>query len=501
MGWSRSNRVRATPWALATLVAALFLVTSSVAPVPAPARAAAALARPNIVLIVTDDQTMESVARMPYVSSRTDWISFDRAYINNGLCCPSRATILTGRYDTHTHVGTNVDGHLLDERETLPVWLRRAGYQTGLFGKYLNSYPFGRGLYVPPGWTNWQAAYNSGGWGIYSQYHWKLNSNGVSSSHGDAPADYMPRVLTDRLRSWISARAAARTPFFAVFTPTATHKPWTASPTRKGTLANAPVTPSPSFNVVAPDQPAYLRAQPALDRATVDAERRQEWEAAASVDDQIKRIDAALRNAGVFDTTILIFMTDNGYSFGNHRWERKRCEFTECNATPMLVRYPGLPGRHDATHLLSNVDLAATILELAGAAGPPIPQDGRSFAPLVLGRTVTWRDAILLHWPGGDMEGDPGQPDSMPQFWGVLAQTEGGGFWKYVELDTGERELYDENADPFELDNRAGDPALADLQSGLTARLAGLKADAGFSASAPLRADMPVTGRVGPDLD
>jgi arylsulfatase A-like enzyme len=492
----------ARPWSepgpLAVVVVVVFVAVALLVPVGVTARAAA-LVRPNIVLVLTDDQTMESVARMPYVSSRTNWISFDRAYINNALCCPSRATILTGRYDTHTRVGTNAEGRLLDERETLPVWLRRAGYQTGLFGKYLNAYPFGRGLYVPPGWTNWQAAYNSAGWGIYSQYHWKLNSNGVSSSHGTAPADYMPTVLTNRLRSWINARAAAHTPFFAIYTPTATHGPWTASPSRKGTLANAPGPRSPSFNVVAPDQPAYLQAQPLLDGATMDAARRKEWEAAASVDDTIRQIDTALRNAGVFNNTILIFMTDNGYAFGNHRWERKRCEFTECNATPMLVRYPGLPGRHDTTHLISNVDMAATISAMAGAT--PVRQDGLNFLPLILGQQVPWRDDVLLHWPGGDMEGRSGQPDSMPQFWGVLAQTSGGGFWKYIELDTGERELYDQNADPDELDNRAGDPSVADVQAELAARLAALKADAGVSATAALRADMPVAGTVGPDLD
>jgi N-acetylglucosamine-6-sulfatase len=168
---------------------------------------------------------------------------------------------------------------------------------------------------------------------------------------------------------------------------------------------------------------------------------------------------------------------------------------------PLLVRYPGLAARHDAAHLVSNVDIASTISQLAGAT-PAIPQDGASLVPLILGQDVPWRDSLLLHWPGGDMEGAPGQPDSMPQFWGVLARTSDGGLWKYVELDTGERELYDELADPDELTNLVDDPSDAAVQADLQARLATLKTQAGASSSpAARRPDQPVPGPVGPDYD
>jgi arylsulfatase A-like enzyme len=485
-----------------TVAALVALVVAScvTAVVAASSASAALLVKPNIVFVLTDDQTMEAVARMPYVSSRTDWISFNEAYINNALCCPSRASILRGQYDTHTKVGNNAQGMFFDDSETLPLWLHRAGYQTGLFGKYLNGYPFGRGLYIPPGWTDWQVAYNSGTWDIYGQYHWKLNANGTSTSFLRAPSDYEVNVLATRAIGFIKAKAAAHQPFFAMFTPTATHGPWVGSPTRAGTMATAPVPSYASFNVVAANQPVYLQAQAPLDLTTMKTERRKEWEGAASVDDAVKRIDTTLKNAGVFQHTVMIFMTDNGYSFGNHRWERKRCEFDECGQTPMLIRYPGLPGRHDRTHLLSNVDLASTISDLAGAT-PAVPQDGLSFAPLIVGQSVPWRDSILLHWPGGDMFGQPGQPDTMPQFWGVLGHTSDGGLWKYVELDTGERELYDENADPHELTNLVDEPAYSVQQAQLKTQLTDLKAQATGGAPTPLRADQPVPGPVGPDLE
>lgn len=121
--------------------------------------AADQLQQPNIVVVLTDDQTPESVAKMPYVSSRTDWIDVPATHCENCLCCPVRAQVLQGRYDTHTQVQNNNQGRLFDESETLPVWLQRAGYRTGLFGKYLNTYPYGKPLYVPPGWDTWQVAY------------------------------------------------------------------------------------------------------------------------------------------------------------------------------------------------------------------------------------------------------------------------------------------------------------------------------------------------------
>lgn len=499
---SRLKRLPKTVAALAVVALIALVGTATYVATRAASNVAAApLTKPNIVFILTDDQTMESYTKMTYLNSQTDWIKFDKAFVNNGLCCPSRATILSGQFDTHTGVGNNAQGKNLREAETLPVWLQRAGYQTGMFGKYLNQYPFGRGLYKPAGWSEWQVAYNAGPkWGIYSQYNYKINNNGRSEVHYNTAADYMPTVISNKMVTFIRNKAAAHQPFFAMYTPTATHGPWTPSPTRKGTMSTAPLAAKPNFNYVAANQPAYLKAQTALSQSTMNSHRRKEFEAALSVDDTINKIDTALKNAGVYNNTIVIFMTDNGYSHGSHKWERKRCEFNECMLTPMLIRYPGLAAKTDTTHLVSNVDMAATISELAGTT-PAIPQDGMSFAPFILGQTVTsWRDSLLLHWPGGDMEGRAGKPDSMPQFWGVISTTADGGFWKYIELDTGEKELYNELVDPYEMTNLAGDPAYADKQAELLAKLNALKAQAG-AAAAPLRTDMPVAGTLGPDLD
>ncbi|MGB9376937.1 MAG: sulfatase-like hydrolase/transferase [Mycobacteriales bacterium] len=487
------------------ITVALFVAVAGGSPTPANHVSVAAvlpqaptLTKPNIVLYMTDDQTMEAVAKMPYVSSRTDWFSFDRAQVENGLCCPSRAATLTGQFDTHNRVGNNDAGHFLNEKETLPVWLQRAGYKSGLFGKYLNVYPFGRGLYTPAGWSEWQVPFSES---LYKQYNWDLNNNGVKVHYGASGSAYEPDVLANKMVTFIQKQATANQPFFAMYTPSATHSPWQASPTRMGTYKYAPVTPAPNFNYVANNQPGYLKRRMPLNAALMDSNRRLEWDAAASIDDDIKRIDAALQSSNVAGNTVVIFMTDNGYSFGSHRWERKRCEFNECASIPMLVRYPGLAGGHDPTNIVTNVDLAPTITELAGAT-PAIAQDGISFVPLLLGTaTAPWRDSILLHWPGGDMKGLSGKPDSIPQFWGVLGNSSSG-LYKYVEIDTGERELYDEAADPYEMTNHAGDPAYAGVQAEFAARLNALKVKAGPTATgAPLRTDQPAAGPIGTDVD
>src|SRR3989338_7956977 len=105
---------------------------------------------------------------MPYMNSRIDWIKFDNTFQNTSICCPSRATMLTGQYSTNTKVQTNTEGKNLNEAATLAPWLNAAGYRTGLVGKYLNKYPWNRGLYTPPGWDSFVAFNRSYGYYNYS---------------------------------------------------------------------------------------------------------------------------------------------------------------------------------------------------------------------------------------------------------------------------------------------------------------------------------------------
>jgi N-acetylglucosamine-6-sulfatase len=419
-----------------------------------------ALTRPNIVLILTDDQSYESVAKMPYLSSRGYWLNYPRAYIENALCCPSRATILTGRYDTHTGVINNNTGSKLDESNTVAVWLRGVGYRTALVGKYLNQYPFGRPLYTPPGWSEWHVPYTEA---LYNQYNYPLNDNGTVTNFGSTAADYQVDVLRARAVSVINTTPAG-TPLFLYFAPTSTHDPWTPAPRHKGSFRGVAMPRYPNQNETnVSDKPAWVRALPLLNLATQDANRRKEWTAALAIDEAVKAIDDALAARGMLTNTVQIFMTDNGYSFGAHRYDRKRCEYEECTHTPFLVRYPGQAARSDP-RLVSNVDLASTFCALAGCT-PGLSQDGRSLVPVLENTATSWRDGILQHWPGGTAAGV-----NIPGFYAIRTQQ-----WRYVELATGERELYDLQADPYELQNRHGQSAYAQVEADLAAKLAALK--------------------------
>jgi len=153
--------------------------------------------RPNVIIILTDDQSIDTLPSdppaMPWLQARIadpqdHWTWFPNAFVNTPLCCPSRATLLTGLYSHHTGVQDNDDGHLLDERATLAVRLHDAGYRTGLIGKYLNLYPFGRGPYMPPGWDRWVGKGNRSAATVY--YGYPLVDQGVPVTGGFAPADF-----------------------------------------------------------------------------------------------------------------------------------------------------------------------------------------------------------------------------------------------------------------------------------------------------------------------
>lgn len=483
--------LRALPPLLVAVVVAPLAGPADAARAPAPQALAGDPAKPNVVLVLTDDQTTHTLSKMPYLNSQR-WFRFDQAFVENGLCCPSRASILKGQYDSRTGVSHNANTTNFDPEETLATSLQRRGYRTALMGKYLNQYV---GPAVVPGWNEWQVPYSTA---LYAQYSYPMSNNGRYEWHGTTPEHYQVKVLTDRGSRFIADSAAQAKPFFLLWTPSATHTPWKASPARQGMYAGEPVVRPASFNEAdMRDKPAWLRSKPKRDPLKMDADRRLEMAAARTVDDGIAQLDASLKSAGVYDNTIVIFMTDNGYALGEHRWLTKRCAYDECLRTPLLVRYPerGVSGR-DSSHLISNVDIMPTILQMTGAT-TPLPQDGRSFLPLVTGSGsgTPWRDVVLSHWPGGSTVGQAGKPDSIPQFWGARSLTE-----KYIELDTGEREFYDLVADPAEMVNQAANPAFATRVSKMKVKLDGLKAAAGASAF-PRNASMPGPGELGIDLD
>lgn len=459
---------------LSATIAAVLTMTSSTVPVISHATASGTATGPlNVILFITDDQTLEAFQRMAYVNSRTSWVRFNNAWINNALCCPSRATILSGRYDTHTRVLNNRNGFAFDSSETIGTWLRRKGYRTGLIGKYLNG--IGDPMAVPPGWDDFQAVWpNDTG---YEQYGYTMNVNGRQVPYGYAPGDYEVDVLTRKARSFIARSVSLGKPFLLVFTPTATHGPFVAGPGEVGMFDQAPVPPLPGFNERdVSDKPAYVRNLPAVSADLTTEERRLQWAASVSVDKAFRALDAQLQASGAFERTVVIFLTDNGFSFGVHRLYGKMCEYKACSQTPLLIRHPAGSPR-TVERYVSNVDIASTVADVADAV-PGAPQDGRSLLPLVLNQAVSgWPTAVLQHWSGGDNVGRTGHGTVIPEFWAIRAQLNGRRY-TYVELVTGEKELYDLAQDPHELANVANRAAYSQVQSQLATKLRVMKAGA-----------------------
>jgi N-acetylglucosamine-6-sulfatase len=441
------------------VVGVLGVVATLVAPVE---RSAAQAGRLNLVLILTDDQNTD-VSKMPYVNGRSDWIRFSRNFVNNPLCCPSRATILSGQYSHHTGVEQQRDGRHLNDSSTIATWLHEAGYRTSFVGKYLNHYPWQLGTYTPPGWDDWHAYA-----GQTAYYNYALIENGTQVSYGGAPADYATDVLARKAIRFL--RRPNDRPFFLVFAPFAPHNPATPAPRHVGAFANLAVPHSPSFNEAdISDKSAWWQTLPFKDPTQMDAAVRHQYETDLGIDDAVRGIFDTLADTGHLDNTVVIYTSDNGVAFGEHRWAQKQCPYDECVHTPLLIRYPGLAGG-ERGDFASNVDFAPSLADFAGVR-PASPVDGYSLRSRLFGTGGNWRSYVLLHGRRDvDYQGDQPVP---PTWWALRSKR-----FKYIEWkDTGERELYDLVADPFELQNVAGRDAYHDKVDELHTQLMRFEAE------------------------
>jgi N-acetylglucosamine-6-sulfatase len=428
----------------------------------------APLGRPaNIVLILSDDQSYDSLARMPFVSQLT-WYRFDNAYINNATCCPSRATILSGQWSHHTGVESTGGAPAFRDGSTLATWLHDAGYRTGLYGKYhlgaVNEKDILANRYIPPGWDEWHAWHGVEDANAY--YNYTLNENRELINYGSAPEDYSTDVLARKAVEFIQ-QADGRRPFFLYFAPRGPHNPWIAAPRHVGVNKDTPIAQTPNYNEAdMSDKPRFWQNLPLQHTYNTDPAERKEYDTVLSVDDAARSIVQALQDKGLMQDTVIVYMTDNAYSFGQHRYVGKVCAYDECNKTPFLMWYPrGTP--RTITQLISNADLAPTFAALAGI-DPGAPVDGHDFLPLITRPAVPdWPNVVLLRGFNGAAERD-GQ---VPEFWGIRTAR-----YKYIEtVRTGETELYDMQTDPYELQSLANDRAYAAIKERLAAELLSLR--------------------------
>jgi arylsulfatase A-like enzyme len=418
--------------------------------------------RPNIVLILTDDQRWDTLSVMPNVRRLLgeSGVTFENASVTTALCCPSRASILTGQYTRHTGVYKNDPPNggapAFDDRSTVGTWLQDAGYTTALIGKYLNNYDLLEPGYVPPGWDDWRGIFDDP---EITYYNFTLNENGDLVEYGDDPDDYSTTVLAERATEFI---LDADLPFFLYLAPVAPHLPARVAPEDAGLLADVPPHRPPSFNEADVADKPWRGDFPSMTPeqiAATDSQRVRMLRSLLAVDRAVATVVSALEARGALDDTVIVFTSDNGYFWGEHRLSGKVWPYDEAIRVPMVIRGPGVadPGRTEPG-LALNIDLAPTFSDLAGMT-PGSPTDGTSLVPLLRGDAGEWRDGFLVEFLGS-------RP---PPFEGIRTERH-----LYVEYRNGWRELYDLVEDPFQLDNRADDPGHTEARAELEASLRAL---------------------------
>ncbi len=386
--------------------------------------------RPNFLIILTDDQRYDTMSYMPVTQATLfdQGVSFTHAYDTTPLCCPARASILTGEYAHNTGVHTN-DDRL--NQTTFFYTLHQNGYNTGLVGKYLNSW---QGMNRPE-FDYWVSFFK----GESSYDNPRLNINGSWGTH----QGYITDLLGDYAIHFLDQAAKDPRPFVLLFAPNAPHQPATPYAGDENLLTDLAPWRPPSFNEAdVSDKPKWLqeRLLSPQEIAADDAFRRDQLLTLIALDRVDGRIFNEMKKNGQLDNTVIIFLTDNALLWGEHRMTSKNSLYEEAIHTPFAVRYPPLiPKPYVDSHLVANIDIAPTLYQLAGI---PIPSnmDGLSLATLINGGP--WRNALLLEgWP--------------PRGTYSAIHTER---YIYSETTGDKSEFYDLQVDPYELQNQIDNP-------------------------------------------
>ena len=499
----------------AALAAAGAVVTSSLAIAWEPADAAPQQS-PNIILIVTDDQTVAqlSEATMPNTLGLVgaQGTTFTNMIATTPLCCPSRASMITGQYGHNNGVLANAGGykHLEGKRNVLPVWLRAAGYYTAHVGRWLQGY---KGAKVAPGWDEWFTMVGED----RAYFKYVLSDDGEKLQFGKGPRDYVTRVLNQAALRIVRRQVRSPKPFYLQLDELAPHAdafeggsggicshsaiPPSLAPAG---FEDAPLPMPPSFNEPdVADKPSFMKILPTLSDEQV-AELVRQWRcrlaSLPAVDEGVRRIADALDHAGELDNTAILFVSDNGYFFGEHRVRtEKYLAYEEAIRLPLLIRFPGGAGAGAVVNApVANIDLAPTILEFAGA--PPCigkkasicrVMDGRSLVPLAQGGAWPQDRALALELTRKAGTANAALPCT---YQGIRV-----GGQVYIEHSSVpdpagqcqpafEVEHYNLLNDPYELENlypAPGNSPTAQIEAALAARLAILRDCAGIEGRDP----------------
>jgi N-acetylglucosamine-6-sulfatase len=536
---SASRPCRAWLSALSAVVVFLLALIAGVV-VGERAAAQAPVERQSFIVVMTDDQGAGMMRALPSVQRLLGGpgVTFENAFASYPLCCPSRATFLTGQYAHNHGAKGNTRGtggayqSLIDPERNLAAWLDTAGYDTAFVGKWLNGLRSPRE--PPPGWDEWTGLVGAGGEGLSSYYDFDVFAGPGKSRHfGSAAPDYQTDALTrEYVLPFVAAHATDLDPFFLWLSLHPPHdglgrldaagrRCSRGRPDERGggqsaipppryasrfTRARVPRPPSFDEGDLS-DKPAFVARRDRIDERTlekIDSGYRCGLAALLSVDDAIADIVAELRSAGRLESTTIVFTADQGFLAGEHRLRGKNLPYEEAIRVPLVVRSPGARAGTVNTEPVVNADLAPTILDLAGVGVPEELArvlDGVSLQAAMQGDESLARRAILLE----------GRKEAVPASRGLRVRSYVGvrtARYTYVEhrrarvadraegieLEIGagrttDLELYDLRRDPYQLQSRDGDPAYAAARRALAGLLGRLEhcavADCAVTATVP----------------
>jgi arylsulfatase A-like enzyme len=462
------RRPRMLPWlgrkwpSVAAVIFVVLLITGS---------AAQALARPNVVFVLTDDQAESTLGFMPNVRSllRAEGRTFTNAFNAYPLCCPSRAIIQRGQYAHNAGVFGNspekggsyetFDG-LDREKSTVATWMDAAGYRTVHVGKYMNG--FDPTVHPsPPGWDEFD-----------------------QETAADPGGEISSAIVASRAMSRLRTEVPKAEPFYLQVGFSAPHVPNEYESQYAGMFADARVPRVPGFDEQdVSDKPRYIRQdKPPLTQQTNpkvhglcrddetnsiqqnDCEYRRQLRNLQTVDRFIKDAIDYLAAQGELSNTYIVYYTDNANHWGEHRLDFGKLAPYETDAGfPLIIRGPGIPANAASTRLVGNQDIAPTFAQIGGAAAPPFV-DGRSFLRVAdsdPANDAPWRTALYAerrHEPGWPLD-NKSSPEYVPPWEAVREERRvyiryGDDPWTAAS-DAGFVEYYDLGADPYQQRNLA----------------------------------------------
>ena len=437
----------------------------------------------NLVVIFTDDQTLESMRFMPRTRSLLGdgGTTFSQAVANYPLCCPARATLLTGQYAHNHGVLGNVPpvgGYAaFDDEQALPVWLADAGYTTAHVGKYLNFY--GNDVDsqgVPPGWDRWFATID-GFPQPQGYYDYAVVDDGEIVEYGDHDDDYLTDVMAQRATEDIAAMHASGRPFYLQVANLAPHSGEgrdgheehliVPAPRHEGTLGAELPPIGPSYaEEDRSDKPLWIRELggnewPEIADEVIRIVYRQYAESLLAVDELVDRVVAELARVGALEHTIVVFTSDNGWTFGeNHLGFLKNVPYEAAARVPLMVRGPGFPAGVVRDQPVGHIDIVPTLLAAAGVE-PPTARDGEPLHPFAAS-AVHRGDRVML------VSNGPGR-SVIHHYEAARTATE----WYTEHGSAGDEgtEYYDLTTDPAQLESRHDDPSTATARAELDAAL------------------------------